>query len=80
MINVKRQTNKITKWHENFANNINVFLGTFQIGITTTKRWGEKVFAKEPKIKISIDGINYIYSISNFKSMIIQDNIFKNSL
>ena len=77
MINVKRQTKRSTKFFERFANNINIFYNNFEFAILTTKNWGNFDKPKEEKIEINISGINYEYSLSNFKSLIVQDKKFK---
>jgi len=77
MINVKKQTKRTTKWYERFANNINVFYDRFEFGILTTESWGNFDIADEAKVEITVDEIDYNYSISNFKSLVVNDKIYK---
>jgi len=85
MIKVKQQTKRATKWHEEFANNINVFYGKkesdFQFALITTTGWGsfKEINIENPLIEITIDGIEYPMLLSEFKAK-IKGNIERNPM
>ncbi len=65
MIGIKTQTKRATKW-QGEAVNVNLFCGNFQLGIVTSKSWGDFEVREEPLITISADGKSYEIPMSEF--------------
>ena len=53
MIGIKTQTKRATKWQERVTN-VNLFYGNFQLGIVTSKSWGDFEVREEPLITIDV--------------------------
>jgi hypothetical protein len=68
---IKTQTKRATNYKEGILN-VNLFLPEFELGIVTTKSWGDYIPRDDPLIVIDIGGeIRYI-DLSEFKKMILK--------
>lgn len=70
MIDLKTQTKRSTKWHEDIIN-INLFVRDkdgmdFEFGIVTSKYWGDFDEREEPLIELEIKGAKYGLLLSEF--------------
>ena len=65
MIGIKTQTKRATKWQDGVTN-VNLFYGNFQLGIITSKSWGDFGAREEPIITIDVNGESHDMNLSDF--------------
>ena len=64
-VNIKTQTRRSTKWHDNIIN-VNLFCKDLEFGIITSKYWGDYESRDEPLITLSLKGKDYEISMNDF--------------
>lgn len=76
---IKTQTRRTTKQVYNLIN-LNCFIEKgFEIGVVTSKYWGNFEKREEPFIELEIEGVNYNLPLSEFKKFVqTKLNKFKN--
>ncbi len=79
-ISIKTQTPRSTRFFEDFADNINLFYKDFEMGIITTKRWGD--FSEKGKVIITFtfNGDEYEFKLSELKQIIKHVIIYNKGL
>ena len=65
MINIKTQTKRATTMIYDRVN-VNMFCGSFEFGIVTSKYWGEFDEREEPLVELEVDGTPYRLPMSEF--------------
>ena len=65
MIDIKTQTKRATNWKPGITN-VNLFCDDFEIGIVTSKHWGNFEAREEPLITLSIGGKSHEMPLSEF--------------
>jgi hypothetical protein len=68
-IDFKTQTPRSTKFHTG-KTNINLFCNGLELGIVTSKYWGDFESRKEPLIQMEIKGQQYQINQSKFEKII----------
>ncbi len=65
MIDIKTQTKRATNWKPGITN-INLFCDGFELGIVTSRDWGDFNAREEPLITLRIEGKDYQMPKSEF--------------
>lgn len=75
-ISIKKQTSRSTQFLKNAATNINLIYSDsygnslFEIGLVTSKAWGDFENAESPVVQVSVDGADFNIPLPKFKQLI----------
>ena len=70
MIGIKTQTKRATTWRQGVIN-ANLFYGNFQLGIVTSKSWGDFGSREEPLITIEAGDKSHEMTLSDFIAKLV---------